>query len=81
MTKAPLQKDWLDINETIREVIALVRSEVAKRDSVKTQVSDDGHSAPLILADRIQLQQVLLNLIMNAIEAMSGAGDGPESCW
>ena len=36
---------------------------------------------PLILADRIQLQQVILNLMMNAIEAMSGAGEGPRELW
>ena len=77
--KAPLQKDWLDINETIREVIALVRSEVHRSGiALETQLSDEVHYAPLILADRIQLQQVLLNLIMNAIEAMSGADDGPR---
>ena len=77
--KAPPQKDWLDINETIREVIALARSEVQRNSvALETQLSDDVHCVPLILADRIQLQQVILNLIINAIEAMSGAGDGPR---
>jgi predicted ATPase/signal transduction histidine kinase len=77
--KAPLQKEWLDINDTIREVIALIRSEVHRNGiALETQVSDDVHYAPLILADRIQLQQVLLNLIINAIEAMSGGDDGPR---
>ena len=42
---------------------------------VGTQLSDD---IPVILADRIQLQQVILNLMMNAIESMSGAGEGPR---
>ncbi len=77
--KAPLQKEGLDINDTIREVIALVRSEVQRSSiALETQLSDEAHSAPRIVADRIQVQQVLLNLIMNAIEAMSGAGDGPR---
>ena len=74
--KAPPQKAWLNINETILEVIALARSEVqGNRVSLETRLSDD---VPLILGDRIQLQQVILNLINNAIEAMSGAGDGPR---
>jgi PAS domain S-box-containing protein len=74
--KAPPQKAWLNINETILEVIALARSEVQGNSvSLQTQLSDD---VPLILGDRIQLQQVILNLINNAIEAMSGADNGPR---
>src|SRR5215813_2271999 len=77
--KAPPQKDWLDINEIIREVIALAQSELQRNGvALETRLSEDVHYLPLILADRIQLQQVILNLIMNAIEAMSGAGDGPR---
>jgi len=76
VTKAPPQKAWLNINETILEVLALARSEVqGNRVSLQTHLSDD---VPLILGDRIQLQQVILNLINNAIEAMSGAVDGPR---
>jgi PAS domain S-box-containing protein len=68
--KSPPRKDWLDINEILLEVIALSRSEVRRnRVSLKPQLSDD---LPLVLADRIQLQQVVLNLIMNGLEAMSG---------
>jgi PAS domain S-box-containing protein len=71
--KAPPQKDWVNINETILEVIALARSEVqGNRVSLQTQLSDD---VPLIVGDRIQLQQVILNLITNAIEAMSGVDE------
>ena len=77
--KAPPQKDWIDINRIIREVIALARSEVERRGvTLETQLSDDVHYVPLIFADRIQLQQVILNLIMNAIEAMSEVSDGPR---
>ena len=77
--KAPPEKDWLNINETIREVIALARSEVQRNGvALDTRLSDDVHYVPLIFADRIQLQQVILNLIINAIEAMSGAADGPR---
>jgi signal transduction histidine kinase len=69
--KAPPQKDWLDINETIGEVIAMVRSAVQRnRISLRTQLSNE---LPLILGDKVQLQQVILNLLINAIEAMSEA--------
>jgi C4-dicarboxylate-specific signal transduction histidine kinase len=77
--KAPPQKDWLDINDTIRDVIALARSEVhAHRVSLQTHLAGN---VPRILGDRIQLQQVLLNLLMNAIEAMSGVGERPRALW
>ena len=77
--KAPPQKDWLDINETIREVIALARSELQRNGiALETRLSDDVHYVPLVFADRIQLQQVILNLIMNAVEAMSEITDGPR---
>jgi signal transduction histidine kinase len=74
--KAPPRKDWLDVNETIDEVIALAHSEVQRNGvALETQLSND---VPPILADRVQLQQVILNLMMNAIGAMSGAGEGPR---
>lgn len=74
--KAPPRKDWLNVNETIHEVVALAHSEVQRNGiALETQLSDH---VPVILADRIQLQQVILNLMINAIEAMSGAGEGPR---
>ncbi len=74
--KSPPRKDWLKINETILEVVFLTASEVNEnRISVQTQLSND---LPLILGDRIQLQQVILNLIKNAVEAMSAVSDGPR---
>jgi PAS domain S-box-containing protein len=78
--KAPPRKDWLDINQTIHEVITLARSEVqGNRVSLKTRL---GRNVPPILGDRIQLQQVLLNLMMNAIEAMRGVDEGvPRELW
>jgi len=72
----PSHTDWLNINDTIRDVLALARSEVHRhRVMLKTHLAEP---VPLVLADRIQLQQVLLNLIINAIEAMSGVDDGPR---
>jgi PAS domain S-box-containing protein len=72
--KAPSRIDRLDINAGIREVIELTRGEaVTNGVSVQTDLAD---SLPLIDGDRVQLQQVILNLIMNAIEAMSGVSDG-----
>jgi len=72
--KAPARKEEVQINDLVLEVIALTRSEAGKnRVSVRTQLDGD---LPLVRADRVQLQQVILNLIINAIEAMSGAGHG-----
>ena len=77
--KAPPQKDWLDINETIGEVIAMARNAVQRnRISLQTQLAND---LPLILGDRIQLQQVILNLLINAIEAMSELDESPRELW
>jgi signal transduction histidine kinase/GAF domain-containing protein len=74
--KAPPQKDWLDINETIYEVIALARSEIQRNGvALETELSEQ---VPLILADRIELQQVILNLVMNGIEAMNTVTDRPR---
>ena len=74
MTKAPPRKDRLEINEAILEVIALTRGEVVKNGvSVQTQLAE---GLPFIQADRVQLQQVILNLIINAVEAMSGVSEG-----
>ena len=74
VNKAPPRKDRLDINEAIREVIELTR-----REAVKTGISMRTHLAdglPLIHGDRVQLQQVILNLVVNAVEAMSGVDAG-----
>jgi PAS domain S-box-containing protein len=72
--KAPPRKDRLDINEAIGGVLELTRSEALKNGiSVQTDLAD---GLPRIAGDRVQLQQVILNLIINAIEAMSCVGDG-----
>jgi PAS domain S-box-containing protein len=77
--KAPPKKDWLDLNETIGEVIAMTRSEVQRNHVLlQTKLAND---LPLILGDKIQLQQVILNLLMNAIEAMSAVDEGPRELW
>jgi C4-dicarboxylate-specific signal transduction histidine kinase len=72
--KAPPQKDKVDINEAILEVLALIRAEIAMNAvSAKTQLAE---GLPSVWGDRVQLQQVMLNLFINAIEAMSGMDDG-----
>jgi PAS domain S-box-containing protein len=72
--KAPPREDQLDINDTIREVIAFTGSELRTSGTRLQMRLADG--LPLVPGDRIQLQQVMLNLILNAVEAMSGAGEG-----
>jgi PAS domain S-box-containing protein len=89
MKRQAPRKEWLDINETILEVIALTQYELRRSEVLlETRL---GHDLPPVRGDRVQLQQVLLNLIINAIEAMSGikarpreltlvsAADGPDT--
>jgi signal transduction histidine kinase len=74
VAKAAPRNDQLDINEVVLDVVALTRSELrSSGTSLQTRLAN---GLPLILGDRIQLQQVMLNLILNAIEAMSGSRDG-----
>jgi PAS domain S-box-containing protein len=74
--KAPPLRDRLNINDAITEVIALIRGEIQRNHiSLKTKLSTD---VPLVLGDRIQLQQVILNLILNATEAMSDVSPQPR---
>jgi len=66
--KGTPQRELVDVNEVIREMIALLRSEATRHSiSVGTDLSAD---LPQIMGDRVQLQQVLMNLIMNSIDAM-----------
>jgi PAS domain S-box-containing protein len=72
--KAPPRKEHLDLNKAVDEVIVLTGSEALKNGiSVKTQLAD---GLPPIEGDRVQLQQVLLNLVVNAIQAMATIPDG-----
>jgi signal transduction histidine kinase len=74
--KTPTCNEILQINEAIREVNALTSSEANRNGvSVRMQLAED---LPLIKGDRVQLQQVMLNLIINAIDAMSAVDDGPR---
>jgi PAS domain S-box-containing protein len=74
--KSAPRRDRLNINATLMEVIALIRGEVQRHSILlRTELSDE---LPRVLGDRIQLQQVILNLIMNAIDAMSSVSQWPR---
>jgi PAS domain S-box-containing protein len=70
------RQDLVDLNEAILEVLALVRDEAQRNGvSLKTELAE---RLPRVQGDRVQLQQVVLNLIVNAIEAMSAIHDRPR---
>jgi signal transduction histidine kinase len=72
--KAPPQREPFDLNEAISEVIVMVRSAIARsRVAVSTQFMD---GLVPVQGDRVQLQQVVVNLILNAVEAMSSVEAG-----
>ena len=74
--KAPAEKKELDINEVIQEVLALTHRELYEnRVQLESQLAK---ALPPVCADRVQLQQVLLNLIVNGIEAMAAVTDRPR---
>jgi len=77
--KVPARTDRFDINDTILDVVTLTRSELSSnRVSLQTQFAQ---GLPLVQGVRVQLQQVILNLIVNAIEAMSGVSEGARELW
>jgi len=70
--KSPPQRELVEVNEIVREMVVLLRGEANRYAvSIRTDLADD---LPKITADRVQLQQVLMNLILNAIEAMRETG-------
>jgi C4-dicarboxylate-specific signal transduction histidine kinase len=72
--KVPARKDAVAIDDAILEVIALTRTEAANNSvSVRTQFAA---GLPRVQGDRVQLQQVMLNLTVNAFQAMRGVGEG-----
>jgi PAS domain S-box-containing protein len=72
--RAPPRREPLEVNGAIREVIELTRGEALKN-GVSVQV-ELANGLPLVQGDRVELQQVLLNLVVNAVEAMSGTSEG-----
>jgi PAS domain S-box-containing protein len=74
--KGALQRELVDVNELIREMIVLLRSEANRYSiSIRTELAED---LPKVMADRVQLQQVFMNLMLNGIEAMKETSGGSE---
>jgi PAS domain S-box-containing protein len=74
--KAEIEKMPLDVNDVAREVIALVQRELTSHQvSLQMELTP---TLPMIFGDRVQLQQVIINLVMNGIEAMQSVTDRPR---
>jgi len=74
--KTVTEKDRLDINDTIQDVAALTQVEVRRnRVALRTDLAG---TLPPVVGDRVQLQQVILNLVMNGVEAMASVVDRPR---
>jgi signal transduction histidine kinase len=75
--KASMATEQLDLNKAIEEVVILTQSEV-RRNNVALHM-ELSSNLPCVMGDRVQLQQVVMNLILNAIEAMSTVEDGDRN--
>jgi PAS domain S-box-containing protein len=74
--KSGAEKEPLDLNETVAEVVAFVQGELRRtRVALRTDLARD---LPRVMGDRVQLQQVVLNLVLNGLEAMSTVTDRPR---
>jgi PAS domain S-box-containing protein len=74
--KGALRRELVDVNELVREMIVLLRSEANRYSiSIGTELAE---GLPKVMADRVQLQQVFMNLMLNGIDAMKGTTDGRE---
>lgn len=74
--KTEMEKVLLDINDVVRDVLVLVQRELISHGvSLRTELAP---ALPMILGDRVQLQQVIINLVMNGIEAMQSVADRPR---
>ncbi len=74
--KTDIEKVPLDVNDVVREAIALVQHELTShRVSLRMELAP---ALPMILGDRVQLQQVIINLVMNGMEAMQSVTDQPR---
>ncbi|HEY0801297.1 MAG TPA: sensor histidine kinase, partial [Steroidobacteraceae bacterium] len=74
--KTEIEKVPLDVNDLVGEIIALVQRELTShRVSLRTELAP---TLPMIRGDRVQLQQVIMNLVMNGIEAMQSITDRPR---
>lgn len=76
VTKSDPEKRPLDLNDVVQEALTLVRTEVSKAQaSSRVELAP---SLPMVLGDRVQLEQVIINLVMNGLEAMAGVNDRPR---
>jgi C4-dicarboxylate-specific signal transduction histidine kinase len=74
--KGSPQRELVDVNELIREMIVLLRNEASRYSlSIRTELAEH---LPKVMADRVQLQQVFMNLMLNGIDAMKGTTGGGE---
>jgi PAS domain S-box-containing protein len=74
--KGAPQREWVEVNEVIREMLLLLRSETSRYSiSLRTELAPD---LPQVMADRVQLQQVIMNLMLNGVEALREANGTRE---
>jgi PAS domain S-box-containing protein len=75
-TKSGTTNERMNINESVQDIVGLARDEVRRKGvKLKTELADQ---LPQVMGDRVQLQQVLLNLVMNGVDAMSAVDDRPR---